>query len=150
MRGIKSVRPACCCYCAGFFLRVSLSASCIPQLVLPISLVFFFFQILFPLLLCSSVPHAFLVDAQKKIVFEGHPADQKLEAAVEKCVNVGGGAESEAGAAKPTAPPPRKVQKETSLPRITETKEELMAKPVKALVKILDERSISREGVPLL
>lgn len=86
----------------------------------------------------SGIPHAFVIDRQGIIRHHGHPMEPKFAAAVaEVCQEAaGGGADGGGGA----APPPQQEQR--ALPAVTQSREELMAMPVRELKAILTDRKI--------
>ena len=70
-----------------------------------------------------SIPHAFIIDRDGKIVHSSHPAQPDFEQTVSRACS------------KP-------LWKEVALPLITATEEELMARPAKELKAILIDRGI--------
>lgn len=74
----------------------------------------------------GGIPHAFVIGADNRIAWAGHPMDAKFESAIVTAVQ----------AAK--AAPPKQTY-----PPVTMTAEELSALPVKQLRKLLEERGVS-------
>ena len=74
-----------------------------------------------------GVPHAFIIDANNKIIYSGHPMEaefaSKLEAATQSLSQ-------------------EQQQQQKAVPPVTESYEELMTKSVKELKGILLERGI--------
>eukprot|EP00798_Chlamydomonas_sp_ICE-L_P008907 gene8907-3798_t len=73
----------------------------------------------------SGIPHAFIVDATRKIVFSGHPSDPGFDSALKTAT---------AGAAA--------AKEEVALPLVTESFEELMTMSAKQIKEILKDRNI--------
>lgn len=83
------------------------------------------------------MPHAFVLDANQKVVYSGHPMEpacasklQEAVAAAQQQVGGEGRGGGGAGAAKRAVPP------------VTQSYEELMRLGVKALKALLDERGV--------
>lgn len=74
----------------------------------------------------SGIPFAVVIDAAGVVRFQGHPADPQFEKTIKQvCESIG----------------PAPEQKKT-LPRVTATREELLAMPVRELKQILQDRKI--------
>jgi len=77
-----------------------------------------------------GIPHAFLVDGAGVLRYSGHPGQPQFTDAVEQCLNS-------------LTPATVKV----ALPLVTNTREELLAMPLKQIRQILAERKIATNDI---
>jgi hypothetical protein len=75
----------------------------------------------------SGIPHAFVLDSSGTIRYHGHPMEPRFAQALEAVC--GGAAAAGSGGGGGSQPQPQRQQRE--LPRVTASREELLAMPVR-------------------